>query len=362
MRRLSLVSLGALSLALPSAAFAQDCVSALEDIAGRVSELPTSVPHEIPDQLQEMYDQASEAADSNPRQCLSIVARMDQIVRRYGGAAGTAGGSGNAGENGPSTGSQTADNGPQSGEPSAEQLAEQAAEERRQERLERATHDQAEDARAINAYADAFRAYKTAIHDVAKELKSPAAALSSIDRPLDEIVDISVQMENDVIVNDDVDVLHAKLEDAFRRVDELRKVVDREWKRFLESEKKRKQASEDPLELAPLGPSDDDLLAPLGDSRVREAREALERAIFAAKQVRNKIDPYLHFYQPFLDMKPGYKQAYLAAYRKHPVEQEDVRTKCDTMLPGACAQLIRTTNDRQKKELDSIFKTYVIPE
>lgn len=350
--------------ALPRAAAGQECGPALQQTAERVSTLPGATPSEVNDQLQVDYDEASSLVDSNPAACLAIVRKMNDVLRRYG-AQGSAGGIGNAGSRGPGPGaSQSEDAANTDPAPSAEQIAKEEAEERRRERLERAAHDQAEDARAVAAYGAAFKAYRVSMHAVAATTQPKPAGLGAVDKPIEEIAVIVERMENDILVNDNVDALHAKLEDAFLRVDALRKTVDREWQRWLAAEARRKaeikklEGNSD--EMAPLIPAYVEANYKAAAKRYLEVQEELDQAEFAAKQARNKIDPWIHYYQPFRDMKPGYEQAYEEAYARHPVEQDGVRDKCDSMALAACTQLLRTTNARQKRELDAIFERYVI--
>ncbi|MBB4838936.1 hypothetical protein HNP52_002005 [Sphingomonas kyeonggiensis] len=112
--------------------------------------------------------------------------------------------------------------------------------------------------------------------------------------------------------------------------------------------------------LAPLVPPQIYKNYKVAEERHRKAVRGLAQAAFAAKQARNKIDRWIHWHQPFLDMKPGYKQAYDAAYARHAEEQESIGNKCDNIALGACAQLTRATNERQKREPDGIFNSYVI--
>ncbi|WP_342250237.1 hypothetical protein [Sphingomonas sp. OTU376] len=337
----------------------QDCAAALQQAADDISALPSSTPSEVNDQLQLDYD-AAQAATS-PAACMAIVLRMNEVVRRYR-VTGSADGAGGAGLGARRSG-QGSDRAAATPAPSAGQIAREDVEERRRERLERATQDQNEDVSAVAAYGEAFAAYRLAIHAVAKTVQ-PQPELGSVDKPIAEIGVIIERMENDIIVNDNVDALHARLEDAFRRIDELRKAADRASERF-RAAKAAKEAAESNK------PGDDPLLGPLvplrfyknykvAEERYLQAARRLAQAEFAAKQARNKIDRWIHWYQPFLDMKPGYKQAYDAAYARHAEEQESVRNKCDNIALSACVQLTRTTNERQKRELDGIFNSYVI--
>ncbi len=347
---------GALGWAHAAPLFAPDCAAALQQTADDISALPSSTPSEVNDQLQLDYDAAQAA--TGPAACMAIVQRMNDIVRRYR-VEGSSGGSGGGA---PRSG-QGADRAAATSAPTAEQIARDDAEARRRERLERATHDQNEDVGAIAAYGEAFTAYRLAMHAVAEAVQ-PHPALGGVDAPVAEILVRIARMEDDVIVNDNVDVLHAKLEDAFRRIDDLHKAADGAWERWQAASRAKKAAKDKKV-------GDDDLLAPLvppslqknldaAKERYINAVNALARADFAARQVRNKIDPWLHWYQPFRDMRPGYKQAYGAAYSRHPEEQEDVRDKCENVALSACAQLIRATNERQKRELDAIFDSYAI--
>ncbi|NIJ18509.1 hypothetical protein FHS95_000178 [Sphingomonas naasensis] len=348
-------------------AAAADCTAALQQTADEVSALPGATPSEVTDRLQTDYDEASALADSDPAACMAVVRRMNEVVRRYR-TPGSAGGRGTAGPTAPAP--NRASDRPNPGPaPRVERAARDEAAGSRRERLERAAVQDVEDARAVAAYGEAFKAYRLAVHAVAENMDPQPAAVAAVDKAVEDVVVIIDQMEDDVLVNDDVDALHAKLEDAFRRLDARCRALEREKQRWrlATARKKAQQAKDDRLEregnfLAPLAPTAIERRFEEAKQRYLRAEAELSRAEFAAKQVRNKIDPLLHWYQPFRDMKPGYKQAYKAAYARHQDEQEALDAKCNGSSLGACAQLIRTTNDRQRRELDTIFATYVIRE
>jgi hypothetical protein len=372
MRFYTLLSASLFALSVPAVAAAQDCASELQKTAEQVSSLPSTVPYQVNDQLQLDYDEASSLVDADPAGCMAIVRKMNETIRRYG-AMGSAGGDGSGSGGSSSSGGDQGEDGPTRVADRAEDLTDFDSEERRRARLREASYNEAENIKKVLAYVDAMKDYGAAIRAAGEAAEIEPAVISATVKPAEDSIKIANQMQQDIIVNDDVDVLHAKLEDAIRRLDELEKIKKREFDKFRAMAKE--VGEEAPVE-APREGTDDDLLAPLVPpkkvitkdqvlAQLMKAMAALERsrkANWNIRQIRNKLDGLIHEYTPFYDMRPGYKDAYRSAYETHKSENDAVRRKCDSVdFPfEQCVSLINRTNENAEKRLDGIFNSYVI--
>jgi hypothetical protein len=354
-------SLLALALGAPAMAWGQGCAAPLQSSARAVSHLPGGIPFEVPDQLQLYYDEASELVDSDPAACLAIVAKMNALIARYmpGGSGGGAGAA-----PGPVQRAEEAADGPSADDLLADAQVEDS--ERLARRIERATDEEAGHLRAVGEYRDAARAYAGAMRAFAVSRRSDPAELTEVDAAVAQIDVISREFERVVITNAPDDVMHAKLEDAVRRVEEARRALERAWKRYHD----RKEAEDDFL--APLGPQEielaplvrDDFLAPLGDAGTRAAQTRLRKAERDLKRVRNSWDPHIHRHdRPFLDMKDGYKDAYRAEHDRFAEELKAFDATIDAYLPDRIAAFTRRRAElweKHEQRLDAVFERFAI--
>jgi len=191
-------------------------------------------------------------------------------------------------------------------------------------------------------------------------------ALSEIEAAVAEIDTLTREFEQIVVVNAPDDVMHARLEDAVRRVVEARRALERAWQRY----HAREAAKADDY-IAPLGspgfqpaPLVDDFIAPLGDAETRAAQIRLRDAERALKQVRNSWNPHVHRTDwTFLDMREGYKQAYKDEYAKFADELKAFDATLDAYMPDRVADFTRRRvelSERHEQRLDAIFNRYAI--
>lgn len=338
---------------LPAAASAQACADPLQAAAEAVSELPGDIPHQVPDELQRLYNEASELTDADPAACLAVVGRMNALIARYR--------SGN-----PAPDAEA--NNPPGRQDADTLLADMRLDdqERLRRRIERASDDDGRDLQAVGDYRDAARSYAAAMRSFAVSRRSNPSELSEVDAAVAEIDTLTRDVEEIVILNAPDDVMHARLEDAVRRVAEARRALERAWQRY----HARKAAEADDF-IAPLtspgfqpAPLVDDFIAPLGDAGTRAAQSRLRAAERALKQVRNSWDPYIHRTDwQFLDMRDGYKQAFRDEYEGFESEMAAFDATLDGYMPDRIAEFTRrrvALGEQHERRLDAIFERYAI--
>ncbi|HWK41777.1 MAG TPA: hypothetical protein VNR60_07580 [Croceibacterium sp.] len=338
--------------AVPATALGQHCAQPLQEAGEKVSHLPGETPYQVSDQLQLYYDQASDLLDADPEQCLAIVARMNALIARYmpGGAG---------------SGGVATDPTPVSphGQPVLsvdDVLAEtrQSESERMERRMAHAAHDAGDDLRKVGDYRDAARGYAAAMQAFGASGNGGLTELAEIGAAVEAIETATREMEDIVVINAPDDVMHARLEDAVRRVEAARRALERAWQRY-----HARQAADDGF-LAPLVPQDD-FIAPLGDADTRAAQARLRSAERALKQVRNAWDPYIHRTdRPFLDMRDGYKQAFRGEYDGFAEELGAFDATADSYMPDRIGEFTRRRAqlwDRHEQRLEAIFDRYAIP-
>ena len=337
----------------PATASARDCADPLQAAAEAVSGLPSDIPYQIPDKLQELHDEASELADSDPEACLGIVRRMNALIVQYGAGRAAA-----QPEEGGRPGARDVD----------AVLADLRLDdqERLQRRIERASDDDGRHLQAVGDYRDAARGYADTMHAFAASRRSDPSELAEIDAAVAGIDTLTREFEEIVILNAPDDVMHARLEDAVRRVEEARRALERAWRRY-----HARQAAEADDFVAPLtspgfqpAPLVDDFIAPLGDADTRAAQGRLRTAERALKQVRNSWDPHIHRADwPFLDMRDGYKQAFQNEYKGFETELAAFDATLDGYMPDRIAEFTRRRvelTERHQRRLDAIFDRYAI--
>lgn len=355
-----------LILMMPAAAWAQACDVPLQTAAEAVSSLPGDTPYAVPDQLQVYYDEAAALADTDPAACLAIVARMNALIARHApGAAGGARPGGGGVLSGPA-----ATRGDEPRAPDADAILTdlQADDsERLRRRVERAAEDEAEHLEAVGAYRDAARHYAGTMRAFAAARKSDPSALSEIDAAVAQIDTLTREFEQIVVINAPDDVMHARLEDAVRRVEDARRALERAWQRYYAREAARKDDFLAPLVPPAFEPAslDRDFLAPLGDADTRAAQIRLRTAERELKQVRNSWDPHVHRADlSFLDMREGYKQAYKSEHDGFASELKAFDATLDSYMPDRIADFTRRRAElveRHERRLDAIFDRYAVP-
>lgn len=352
---------------IPTAAQASACTDPLQSAVYAVSHLPGGTPYQVPDQLQLYYDQAIELVDSDPAACLALVARMNALIEQYmpGGSRGAASGGG-AGGNAPRPGRyDTSDDGDGSDSEAIRAELEADDAERLRRRIESASHDDAEHLEAVGEYRDAARAYGHAVRAFAVSRRSEPSEVAEVTTAVEQIETLTREFEAIVILNAPDDVMHARLEDAVRRVTEARRALERAWQRY----HTRKHVESDdflaPLvDEIPLAPLVDDFLAPLGDADTRAAQIRLRAAERALKQIRNDWDPHVHRKDwTFLDMREGYKQAYKTEYDGFADELAAFDATLDSYAPDRFAEFTRrraALTQQHEQRLDGIFDRHAI--
>lgn len=350
----SRVAAAALSVALlPASVHARECDDPLQAAAEGVSHLPGNVPYQVPDQLQALYDEASQLVESDPEACLAIVRRMNALMASHGPGGAT-------------TPVETA------GDADAPDPAAVLSdlhlddEERLRRRIERASDDEGEQLQTVGDYRDAARHYAGAMRAFAVSRRSAPAEMSEIEAAVVQIDTLTREFEEIVVVNAPDDVMHARLEDAVRRVVEARRALERAWQRY----HAREAAKADDF-IAPLtspgfqpAPLVDDFIAPLGDAETRAAQIRLRDAERALKQVRNSWDPHVHRTDwTFLDMREGYKQAYKSEYDGFADELKAFDATLDAYMPDRVAAFTRRRDElytQHERRLDAIFERHAI--
>lgn len=358
----------ACAAAIPAAAQARDCAGPLQAAADAVSNLPGNIPYQVPDQLQLYYDQATELIETDPAACLALVARMDALIAQYMQRGSRAMAAGNGAAAGAPRGRRRDVPEPEHAVDAAAIRADLEAEdaERLRWRIERAAGDEAEDLEAVGEYRDAARNYAGAMRAFAVARRSGTTELPEVETAVRQIETLTREFETIVVLNARDDVMHARLEDAVRRVTEARRALERAWQRY--HQRKAIEADDHVSPLAsgsvPLAPLVHDFLAPLGDAETRAAQARLRAAERALKQVRNKWDPHVHRKDwTFLDMRDGYKQAYKREYDGFADELAAFDATLQSYPPDRIAEFTRrrvALSERHERRLDAIFEQYVI--
>ncbi|HWW57052.1 MAG TPA: hypothetical protein VN047_09180 [Sphingopyxis sp.] len=349
--RLALVA--AFAALFPTAASARDCADPLQTAAEAVSGLPGDIPYQIPDQLQELYNEASELTESDPDACLVIVGRMNALIARYRSG-------------GPAPEIEEVDLPDQRDAEVVLSDLRLDDQERLRRRIERASDDDGRHLQAVGDYRDAARVYAATMRAFSVSQHSRPSELSEIDTAVAEIDALTRAFEEIVVLNAPNDVMHTRLEDAVRSVEEARRALERAWQRY----HARKAAEADDF-IAPLtspgfqpAPLVGDFIAPLGDAETRAAQVRLRAAERALKQVRNSWDPYIHRIDwPFLDMRDGYKQAFQTEYKGFEAEMAAFDATLDAYAPDRIAEFTRRRVEltaRHERRLDAIFERYAI--
>ncbi|MDZ3832316.1 MAG: hypothetical protein U0S50_10910 [Sphingopyxis sp.] len=347
----------------PTIVSARDCGDLLQDAATAVASLPSDIPYQVPDQLQAHYDEASELVRIDEQACLAVVTRMRALIARYmPSGGGSVGRPGLAIER---DGGRDDNASPADPEVILADLRDADAE-RVLRRMERSSEDEAAHLEAVGEYRDAAKAYVGAMHGFAVAQRSAPSDLSEIDRAAGDIDAVMRAFEQIVVVNAPDDVMHAKLEDAVRRVEEARQALERAWQRY-----HARKASAATGHIAPLSgagfepaPLVRDFIAPLGDAETRAAQSRLRQAERTLKQVRNDWNPHVHRSDlAYLDMREGYKQAYKTEHKRFADALAALDATLGSYLPDRIAAFhgrrVALSNDHERR-LDAIFERYAI--
>ena len=360
-----LVSSFCFLLTVPTVAWGQNCADPLQSAAEAASGLPGDMPYEVADQLQAHHDEASALVETDPSACIAIVAQMNALIARY--LPGTARGR-HPGEDAPLM-SSVPENVDGSAADADAVLADWQLKdsERLSRRIAQVADEEGEHLQAVRAHRDAVRQYAGAMRAFAASRRSDASQLSEIDATVAQMETRTREIEQIVVLNAPDDVMHARLEDAVRHIEEARRDLERAWQRYYAREAARKADFLAPLVSPAFEPAslERDFIAPLGDVDTRAAQRQLRKAEHELKQVRNSWDPHIHRRdRPFLDMREGYKPAYKSEHERFADELEAFDATIESYMPDRIADFTRRRTDlvvRHEQRLDAIFDSYAIP-
>lgn len=190
------------------------CAARLERANHNARDMPENTPYQVHDELSDQSLLAEEVKDSNPAECLKAVARMEALMRRHG--KGIVETSGAPAATGVAARPETLD-----------ALFPPTPLSRRLAQMRISTGGQTRaDALALNEYANASRALGFAIYSGTIESNAAAAAeaVSVTDR---SVAAAEATQETMIMINQEGDVLHAQLEDAFRELEAAQRAQDR---------------------------------------------------------------------------------------------------------------------------------------
>ncbi|OSZ70313.1 hypothetical protein CAP40_05730 [Sphingomonas sp. IBVSS2] len=321
------------------------CAARLERANHNARDMPENTPSEVHDQLSDQSLLADETKDSNPAECLKAVVRMEALMRRHGKAIVE-----------------------ESGMPAAvaaarprtlDELFPPTPLSRRLAQMRVPTGGQTRaDALALNEYANASRALGFAIYSGTIESNAAAAAeaVSVTDRA---VAAAEATQETMIMINQEGDMLHAQLEDAFRELETAQRAQDRFAQKYGE-------------------------LAPLSQDPVANPLKRLEAAKRNLKNATDRLNKWIE-----RNLEEGFAPGYLGAMRvleaRYKPKFEKIEEQCEKMrqaafdkfaqaaLTGkkttaledagkACSQMEKPLKEQSQREEDEIHKKYKLPE
>ncbi len=322
------------------------CAARLERANHNARDMPENTPSEVHDQLSDQSLLADETKDSNPAECLKAVVRMEALMRRHGKAIVE-----------------------ESGMPAAvaaarprtlDELFPPTPLSRRLAQMRVPTGGQTRaDALALNEYANASRALGFAIYSGTIESNAAAAAeaVSVTDRA---VAAAEATQETMIMINQEGDMLHAQLEDAFRELETAQRAQDRFAQKYGE------------------------LATSLGKEPGSNPLKRLEAAKRNLKNATDRLNKWIE-----RNLEEGFAPGYLGAMRvleaRYKPKFEKIEEQCEKMrqaafdkfaqaaLTGkkttaledagkACSQMEKPLKEQSQREEDEIHKKYKLPE
>lgn len=277
-----------------------DCGKRLDMAAEAASALPNNVGWQVTDSLSDQYEAALEVAETNPSQCLAMVAEMEATIQRYSGAM----------RSGSDVGASA------NSDLSVESLFPPSPKSARLAELARSASPAAvEDANALAEYRDAAIARGFALAQQANRF-GPAAQQAVVQAAMEEIAAAESAQEI-ILVNDEGDQLHAQLEDALRELDDAKEAVDRLNARY-------------------------DGLTGL-DAETQQAVRRLNRAHARLQTVRNRLDQWLD--EQIAGMRPGFERAADQLLQSYKPQFDAAEKKCDVIMQQALASVAAASSN-----------------
>ncbi|MBN8812194.1 MULTISPECIES: hypothetical protein [unclassified Sphingomonas] len=323
------------------------CAARLERANHNARDMPENTPYQVHDELSDQSLLAEEVKDSNPAECLKAVARMEALMRRHG--KGIVETSGAPAATGVAARPETLD-----------ALFPPTPLSRRLAQMRISTGGQTRaDALALNEYANASRALGFAIYSGTIESNAAAAAeaVSVTDR---SVAAAEATQETMIMINQEGDVLHAQLEDAFRELEAAQRAQDRFAQKYGE------------------------FATSLGKEQGTNPLKRLEAAKRNLKNATDRLNKWIE-----RNLEEGFAPGYLGAMRvleaRYKPKFEQIERQCEKMrqdafqkfaqaaLTGrkttaiedagkACSQMERPLKAQSQREEDEIHKKYKLPE
>jgi hypothetical protein len=320
------------------------CAARLERANHNARQMPENTPSQVHDELSDQSLLAEETKDSNPAECLRAVTQMEALMRRHGKSIVEASGVPAAG--GVAARPKTLD-----------ELFPPTPLGQRLVRMRASTGGQTRaDVRALQEYIDASRAWGFAVYS-ANDTSNPAAA--RVVAVTDDVVAAAEATQEVMIqINQDGDVLHAQLQDAFAELEAAQRA-----------------------QYNYLNPGD--LLAPLAP--VPEAiRKRLDAARSNLRDVTKRLNEWIE-----RNLEEGFAPGYLGAMRvleaRYKPRFEQIEIQCEKLrqaafgklaeavLTGkkttavedagkACSQMEAPLKEQSQREEDEIHEKYKLPE
>ncbi|MEN2711488.1 hypothetical protein ACQKOH_03965 [Sphingomonas sp. NPDC092331] len=333
-------------LAAFSAADARaQCRDRLDRANHNARDMPAGTPYQVHDALSDNSLMAEEVVTSNPAECLKLVTQMEALMRRHGKAI--------VEESGAPAASAAAR--PRT----LEELFPSTPRSQRLAQMRVSTGGQTRaDALALNEYANASRALGFAVYGAAIET-NPAAAAEAVSVTDRSVAAAEATQETMIMINQEGDVLHAQLEDAFRELAAAQRAQDRFVQEYGELAALSKDAATNPL-------------------------KRLEAAKRNLKNATDRLNKWIE-----RNLEEGFAPGYLGAMRvleaRYKPRFEQIERQCEKMRQDAfqkfaqaaiqgkkttavedagkaCSQLERPLKEQSQREEDELHKKYRLPE
>ncbi|MBQ1498508.1 MAG: hypothetical protein IIZ38_09350 [Sphingomonas sp.] len=333
-------------LAAFSAADARaQCRDRLDRANDNARDMPAGTPYQVHDALSDNSLMAEEVVTSNPAECLKLVTQMEALMRRHGKAI--------VEESGAPAASAAAR--PRT----LEELFPPTPRSQRLAQMRVSTGGQTRaDALALNEYANASRALGFAVYGAAIET-NPAAAAEAVSVTDRSVAAAEATQETMIMINQEGDMLHAQLEDAFRELEAAQRAQDRFAQEYAQ-------------------------LAPLSKDLAKNPLRRLEAAKRNLKNATDRLNKWIE-----RNLEEGFAPGYLGAMRvleaRYKPRFEQIERQCEKMRQDAfqkfaqatiqgkkttavedagkaCSQLERPLKEQSQREEDEIHKKYRLPE
>ncbi|MDH4744289.1 hypothetical protein OMP43_09705 [Sphingomonas sp. CBMAI 2297] len=334
-------------LAAFSAADARaQCRDRLDRANDNARDMPAGTPYQVHDALSDNSLMAEEVVTSNPAECLKLVTQMEALMRRHGKAIVEESGA-------PAAGAAARPR-------TLEELFPPTPRSQRLAQMRVSTGGQTRaDALALNEYANASRALGFAVYSRTIET-NPAAAAEAVSVTDRSVAAAEATQETMIMINQEGDMLHAQLEDAFRELEAAQRAQDRFAQKYGE------------------------LATSLGKEPGSNPLKRLEAAKRNLKNATDRLNKWIE-----RNLEEGFAPGYLGAMRvleaRYKPKFEKIEEQCEKMrqaafdkfaqaaLTGkkttaledagkACSQMERPLKEQSQREEDEIHKKYKLPE